>query len=50
MQHIRSHANFQRETQARSRAWTTGIIAVLIAVGGICCGICALWNGVGGTV
>lgn len=48
MRRIRSHANYQREAQARSRAWTTGLIAVAAAVFVACCGACALWNSIGG--
>jgi hypothetical protein len=46
---IRSHANYQRELNARSRAWTIGLITVLVAVAGVCCGVCAVWNTLGGT-
>lgn len=44
----RSLANEQREALARSRAWTTGIIAVLGAFFGLALAACCLWNSIGG--
>lgn len=47
---IRSHANYQRELDARARAWTTGCLAVIAGVLGIVIGVCCLWNWIGGAV
>lgn len=50
MRPIRSHASYQRELNAKSRAWTTGCAAVLAAAVMLVVGVCCVWNDLGGAV
>lgn len=45
---VRSHANFQRELRARSRAAVIGCLAVVIVICAVGCGLFAACQTIGG--
>lgn len=44
----KSHAAYQRELDARARAWTTGCLTIVGLALAVVVAVCCMWNGIGG--